>query len=481
METKTESILEILGGAKGFYQWDRDRRLVISGEGNWDEVHFTRTGATEALVCQIREQDGLRFAPVPNVLLQAPGTLMAYLCEAGKTCLARSFLVLERKKPADYVYTETEVRAYEKLEERISTLEQSDTVDPDTLRDAVREALTQAKESGEFKGEKGDTGAKGDPGERGEQGIQGEKGDKGDTGATGPKGDTGPQGATGPQGPQGATGAAGKDGKDYVLTEADKAEIADMVENATIVQAPKYVSTVEEMTDANRPYVLISTGRIWANAQTTVEQEVTVTDTIAATSDNPYIDGNRFGSSGDAYSNDAAGYHITPLIDLTKAEYQGKTIQIHLEGCQYASTGAYAQWIQCRTYGLDKTVLEPRIYTCDTNLGGAGLIDSKNGTMSVTYNSATSATVTVHVPPTVGSAKVKIGYIRFCGKGAVADSKISITYQAMQTTTGVQWFDTGTTYAPMLTADEKQAMVAEVAAMVDAQLLSVIGDGAVTV
>ena len=43
------------------------------------------------------------------------------------------------------------------------------------------------------------------------------KGPKGETGQTGPQGVTGPQGATGPQGPA---------GDDYVLTDADKAEIA---------------------------------------------------------------------------------------------------------------------------------------------------------------------------------------------------------------------------------------------------------------
>ena len=46
------------------------------------------------------------------------------------------------------------------------------------------------------------------------------KGDTGETGPQGPKGDTG---ATGPQGP------AGADGDDYVLTAADKQEIADLV------------------------------------------------------------------------------------------------------------------------------------------------------------------------------------------------------------------------------------------------------------
>ena len=58
------------------------------------------------------------------------------------------------------------------------------------------------------------------------------KGPKGDTGPTGPQGETGPQGptgATGPQGPTGATGPQGPAGADYVLTDADKTEIAKEV------------------------------------------------------------------------------------------------------------------------------------------------------------------------------------------------------------------------------------------------------------
>lgn len=79
------------------------------------------------------------------------------------------------------------------------------------------------------KGEKGDTGAQGERGPQGEkgekgdtgpQGLPGTKGDKGDTGAKGDKGDKGDTGETGPQGPA---------GQDYVLTTADKQEIAGLV------------------------------------------------------------------------------------------------------------------------------------------------------------------------------------------------------------------------------------------------------------
>lgn len=53
--------------------------------------------------------------------------------------------------------------------------------------------------------------------------IKGEKGEKGDTG------EQGIQGIQGEQGIQGIQGEPGKDGADYVLTDADKQEIAALV------------------------------------------------------------------------------------------------------------------------------------------------------------------------------------------------------------------------------------------------------------
>ena len=79
------------------------------------------------------------------------------------------------------------------------------------------------------KGDKGDTGSQGPKGDTGATGPAGPKGDKGDTGAQGPQGETGATGATGPQGTKGDTGAQGPKGDpgdDYILTAADKAEIA---------------------------------------------------------------------------------------------------------------------------------------------------------------------------------------------------------------------------------------------------------------
>lgn len=217
-----------------------------------------------------------------------------------------------------------------------------------------------------------------------------------------------------------------------------------MVDGATIVQAPKYVSSVDEMTDVNRPYVLISTGHIWANAN--VEIETTLTDTITATDDNPYYDGYRLGSdtSKDSMTSGATGYFLTPLIDLTQAKYQGKTIQIHLSGCHFASTGTFETWIQCRLYRLDKTVLASRPYVFDDATNLNNVVYSANGTISVAYHNETSATMTITVPPTFGKSASTVGYIRFCAKGDAANANITITYTGIST--GVQWYDTGVTY-----------------------------------
>ena len=57
-------------------------------------------------------------------------------------------------------------------------------------------------------------------------GPQGERGPVGPEGKVGPQG---PQGEIGPVGPVGPKGEPGAPGEDYVLTEADKSEIANLV------------------------------------------------------------------------------------------------------------------------------------------------------------------------------------------------------------------------------------------------------------
>lgn len=57
----------------------------------------------------------------------------------------------------------------------------------------------------------------------------------------------------GPQGPQGEPGPAGADGKDYVLTDADKQEIAGMVPGADVDLTDYYTKTEIDELLANLP------------------------------------------------------------------------------------------------------------------------------------------------------------------------------------------------------------------------------------
>ena len=76
-------------------------------------------------------------------------------------------------------------------------------------------------------GRDGRDGADGAPGRDGAPGKDGAKGEKGDPGEQGPQGPQGHKGEPGPQGPK---------GDNYVLTDADKQDIADMVDAVTDVQ-----------------------------------------------------------------------------------------------------------------------------------------------------------------------------------------------------------------------------------------------------
>jgi hypothetical protein len=174
------------------------------------------------------------MADVPNILLQKAEPIKAYLytqaADGTRTRSFHRFDVIARSKPEEYVYTETEVLNYSSLVSRIDEIERKgvsadqiatavesylddNPVTPegigalaaDKLPEAVNDALAQAKDSGEFNGEKGDTGA------TGPEGPQGPQGEKGDTGATGPEG---------PQGPQGPA---------YTLNDDDKNAIAAAV------------------------------------------------------------------------------------------------------------------------------------------------------------------------------------------------------------------------------------------------------------
>lgn len=134
--------VKILGDSPGFWQWDTGQKLVVEDDGMCNEVHFCNTLSTEAMVLSIKEQDGLRVVDVPNILLQQASMLMAYLyrydTDGSETCCVYRFSVIPRPKPANYVYTETEVQNYSSLAARMDALEeQNPEVTPEIMTEVV--------------------------------------------------------------------------------------------------------------------------------------------------------------------------------------------------------------------------------------------------------------------------------------------------------------------------------------------------------
>lgn len=204
-------------GKDHVYQWDKDIVITIQEPENVPEVHFKWGG--EGVPLPVTNQQ----VEIPVELLQLPKDIVIWAYTPDHTMDMAKIPLEARPKPADYVYTPTEIKTWEELDERIEALEKGGGIagvasvngqtghvtitakglgalTEDDLQSATNAALAQAKASGEFDGA---------PGAEGPQGPVGPKGDTGETGPQGPKGDTGETGPQGPQGPAGPTGPAG--------------------------------------------------------------------------------------------------------------------------------------------------------------------------------------------------------------------------------------------------------------------------------
>nr|DAI62857.1 MAG TPA: nucleoid-associated protein [Caudoviricetes sp.] len=196
-----------LSNGKGhFYQWDTGQSIQVP-EGV-PTVHFKMHG--EGVAFQAVD----RMVAVPDELLQLKNDIILWTYDTNHTIDVARVPVKERDKPADYVYTPTEVKTWEQLDKRIAALEKGggvagvtsvngktgtveltakdvgaathedvtsavksatenlqpkgDYITQDGLQSATDKALAQAKASGEFDGPKG---PKGDPGPQGPAGA----------------------------------------------------------------------------------------------------------------------------------------------------------------------------------------------------------------------------------------------------------------------------------------------------------------------
>lgn len=213
-------MFQIYDGRSQFYQWDIDRKVIVA-DASINEVHFCNRTDECSLVCEVYELDGLRVADVPNIILQDNWRINVYGYDHNYTKHCDVFEVVKRSKPADYVYTETEIKNYDDLVARVAQIEENGISD-----EAVEKAITDYMEEHDIQVDLTGyaTEAYVEAAMEAIELLPGPQGPKGDQGEPGPAGPAGNDGAPGENGKDGA------DGKDYVLTEADKAEIAGMVE-----------------------------------------------------------------------------------------------------------------------------------------------------------------------------------------------------------------------------------------------------------
>ena len=107
-------MFKILDGRDKFYQWDLHRQLIVNDNGI-TQVHFCNRTDDCSLVCEVYEEEGLRVVDVPNILLQTDWRINVYAYDGDYTKHSACFEVVKRTKPADYVYTETDVITVENI------------------------------------------------------------------------------------------------------------------------------------------------------------------------------------------------------------------------------------------------------------------------------------------------------------------------------------------------------------------------------
>lgn len=113
-------MLKIQGTRNYLYQWDLNQKVIVVDNDSVNEVHFVNEGQNDnALIVEVKEDSKARYAEIPNILLQSGDNILAYEhCEDNGEYTFRKYLleVIRRPKPADYVYTETEIKSYEALQ-----------------------------------------------------------------------------------------------------------------------------------------------------------------------------------------------------------------------------------------------------------------------------------------------------------------------------------------------------------------------------
>lgn len=130
-------------GRTELWQWDTGRKIVVDDK-SVSEVHYSKYSSTQAITREVINGK----AEIPNFLLQDTHavTVYAYLgsIENGCTMAEKTFNVVKKPKPANYVETEEDKAILAKLKAEIGDLSELQTEVKDNLVAAINEASSKS-------------------------------------------------------------------------------------------------------------------------------------------------------------------------------------------------------------------------------------------------------------------------------------------------------------------------------------------------
>lgn len=130
-------------GRTELWQWDTGRKIVVDDK-SVSEVHYSKYSSTQAITREVINGK----AEIPNFLLQDTHAVTVYAysgsIENGYTMAEKTFNVVKKPKPANYVETEEDKAILAKLKAAIGDLSELQTEAKGNLVSAINEAATSA-------------------------------------------------------------------------------------------------------------------------------------------------------------------------------------------------------------------------------------------------------------------------------------------------------------------------------------------------
>lgn len=139
-------MIKLADGRGSLYQWDTGRQVECDAE----QVHFSNHHYGTSIDVDV--QNGK--ATIPNQLLASATPLKAWAWGTDSngeyTKEEQTFIVAKRNKPSDYVYTPTEIKTWQDLQNQIGDLNNLKTTHKDNLVNAINDAAGSGGGAGDF-------------------------------------------------------------------------------------------------------------------------------------------------------------------------------------------------------------------------------------------------------------------------------------------------------------------------------------------